>query len=139
MLDVTFAGLQICGWLEKHRISVNRKEVLTASLCHDIGMVGRHIKYKNNRECCSRHPLDSERIAKRYFPEMNRKTQKIIRCHMWPLTPCPPDSLEGMVVSLADKYCSVRECLHLPFGRKLYEGERAAVYDGIEAAFRKTA
>ena len=28
---------------------------------------------------------------------------------MWPLTPLPPTSPEGMVLSLADKYCASRE------------------------------
>lgn len=29
--------------------------------------------------------------------------------HMWPLTPIPPSSREGIVLSLADKYCASRE------------------------------
>ena len=39
---------------------------------------------------------------------MDAKTE-IIRRHMWPLTLIPPRHLPALIVSLADKYCTVRE------------------------------
>ena len=40
---------------------------------------------------------------------LDRKIEMMIIRHMWPLTPLPPTSPEGMVLSLADKYCASRE------------------------------
>ena len=45
----------------------------------------------------------------RNYSAADRKSEMMIIRHMWPLTPLPPTSPEGMVLSLADKYCASRE------------------------------
>ena len=39
--------------------------------------------------------------------------QDIIKHHMFPLTPCPPKTKEGWIVSISDKLCSTYETLKL--------------------------
>lgn len=45
--------------------------------------------------------------------ELTRKEKNIILHHMWPLTPIPPSSLEGLVVSIVDKICAVEEIIKI--------------------------
>lgn len=40
---------------------------------------------------------------------LNDKEKNIILRHMWPLTPIPPKSKEGLILTWQDKYCSVIE------------------------------
>lgn len=56
-----------------------------------------------------RHPKFAAANAKLLCGGLDRKSEMMIIRHMWPLTPLPPTSPEGMVLSLADKYCASRE------------------------------
>ena len=89
--------------------------ILIGALCHDLGMVGRYEKYSNNMECCHMHPINSVRITKNLVPDINKKTQDIIRTHMFPLTQRPPAYAEGVVVCLADKYVTLQDILAIVF------------------------
>jgi uncharacterized protein len=47
-------------------------------------------------------------VARRLVPDINYNTEKIIRCHMWPVTFTSfPTSRESVIVSIADKYAAV--------------------------------
>ena len=83
-------------------------------LCHDLGIIGRYEKFENNRVCCRLHPIDSVRISRKLVPEIDHKTEEIIRCHMWPLNGWMPTSAEGYLITVADKYSSIRELLYRP-------------------------
>ena len=65
-------------------------------------------------ECCRLHPLESVRVSKELIPSIDHKTEEIIRCHMWPLNGWMPTSAEGYIITVADKYASVREFLYRP-------------------------
>ncbi|MDD2959267.1 MAG: HD domain-containing protein [Lachnospiraceae bacterium] len=119
ILKVAYESLAICRSLEGHGILVNTQAVVRGALCHDLGMIGRTEKFANNRECCHQHPIDSVKIASRILPELDEKTQKIIRRHMWPLSLHPPGSREEWIVVLADKYVSMRELFER---RRAFEG-----------------
>ena len=55
------------------------------------------------------HPQLSVDNARAKF-RLTLKEQNIIRSHMWPLTPLHmPMSKEAWLVTMADKYCAVRE------------------------------
>lgn len=56
-----------------------------------------------------KHPNYACLNAKELYPLLSKKEDRIIRCHMWPLTPVPPQSKEGFVVTFADKYCAAIE------------------------------
>lgn len=108
-LNVAVAALCICAFLARLHIHTRTRDVTEAALCHDLGILGRHEKFANNRQCCHQHPLDSVEVARRLDPDMDDRTLEMIRTHMWPMTLKPPTSREGVIISLADKYCAIRE------------------------------
>lgn len=55
------------------------------------------------------HPKLALNNAKKYF-NLNKKEEDAITSHMFPLTLMPPKSLEGIVVSVADKGIAIYEC-----------------------------
>ena len=111
-LRVTATSLRLCHALERLGIRTDTCSVVRGALCHDLGIVGRYEKYRNNRECCVEHPKDSVQIARELFPELDEKTERIIRRHMWPLGGSVPGSREEVIVSLSDKYASVKDVLY---------------------------
>ncbi len=55
------------------------------------------------------HPEKARENAVRDFG-VDERVQKVIRCHMWPLTfRSFPSSREAMLVCLADKICALKE------------------------------
>ncbi len=109
-INVTSASLHMCYVLEKLRISVSVKDVVIGSLCHDLGILNRDTKYANNRSCYIQHPNDSMRVAQHLVPDINDKSLRIIRNHMWPITITKvPRSKEEIIVSLADKYAAMKD------------------------------
>ena len=59
-----------------------------------------------------KHPKYAALNAKELYPALSRKERDIITHHMWPLTFSLPNSREGFVVSLSDKYCATRELFY---------------------------
>ncbi|MBR4394144.1 MAG: HD domain-containing protein [Oscillospiraceae bacterium] len=103
-------SLAMCHALEKLHIRTDIPAVVTGSLCHDLGILGRDEKYGSGRECYRQHPDDSVEVARNLVDDLSGKTEDIIRNHMWP-TPGSkaPNSLEGAIVSVADKAASVED------------------------------
>ncbi|MCR4656576.1 MAG: HD domain-containing protein [Lachnospiraceae bacterium] len=103
IMRVTAVAADIASKLNKEKQRVDMKDVIIAAVCHDLGIVGRYEKYRNDVECCLKHPKDSLIVAKQIYPDLNRRVEDIILHHMFPLVPVPPRSLEGFVVIMADK------------------------------------
>ena len=100
----------ICYALKKLNIKVNVPAVVIGALCHDLGILGRHEKYSSGKECSREHPKESVTVAKDILNELPEKTEDIIERHMWPLGDTQaPNSIEGVVVSVADKYNSMKD------------------------------
>ena len=59
-----------------------------------------------------KHPKYAALNAKELYPALSRKERDIITHHMWPLTFSLPNSREGFIVSLSDKYCATRELFY---------------------------
>ncbi len=109
-IRVACAAVMICYVLRRLRVRVDLPAVVVGSLCHDLGMIGRKEKYASNLESYRRHPEDSAAVARQLYPDLPEKTEEIIRRHMWPMRKSRiPNSLEGFVVSAADKYSSVAD------------------------------
>lgn len=107
---VAFTSVMICYALRKLNIKVNIPAVVIGSLCHDLGILGRSEKYSSAKECTAEHPKDSVEIARGLVDDMPEKTEDIIERHMWPLGETEaPNSIEGVVVSVADKYSAVKD------------------------------
>ena len=111
-LDVAQAAVLLCRKFQERGYQPDERTVVIGALCHDLGILGRHEKYSNFVECCFRHPLDSVKTARKIFPDLDDKTAKAISRHMFPMTILPPTSLEGAIVSLADKYVSIKSLSH---------------------------
>ena len=109
-LRVTVTSLLICYTLKKMNVKVNIPAVVVGALCHDLGMVGLRDKCGSLRELNRAHPKESVQVARELVEELPEKTEEIIERHMWPAGDSqPPDSIEGVVVSVADKYNTVKD------------------------------
>lgn len=110
-INVAYYGLIICALLVHIGIRINERELVRASLCHDLGIVGRSHKFKNNRECCVRHPIDSLAIAEQMLPDLTDVERDSIRYHMFPLLCRNPHHAVGWVITIADKISQMRDMI----------------------------
>ena len=109
-LRVAFSSVMICYALRKLNIKVSIPAVVVGALCHDLGILGRSEKFSSAKECSREHPKDSVEVARNIVGEMPEKTEDIIERHMWPAGESEaPNSIEGVVVSVADKYSAVKD------------------------------
>ena len=109
---VAFSSVMICYALRKLGIKVNIPAVVVGALCHDLGILGRSEKYSSAKQCSVEHPKDSVEVARAIVDELPEKTEDIIERHMWPLGETEaPNSIEGVVVSVADKYSAVKDLI----------------------------
>ena len=107
IMGVARWSVKICDRIEEHgRHDIDRRSVIIAALCHDIGMIGRDAKFANNFQACRQHPKDSAALMKEYFPDVDEATVKMVEKHMWPLHLTPPTSFEEWIVIQADKLAS---------------------------------
>ena len=103
-------SLAICYALDKLHIQTDIPAVVAGSLCHDLGILGRDEKYDSDHECYRQHAVDSIEVARKLVEDMPEKTPDIIEHHMWPsLGSEAPKSLEGFIVSAADKAAAVED------------------------------
>lgn len=105
-MAVCTIAARICDFLEKNRIRINKKDVIQAALCHDLGMIGRDKKYRDDQEAWRRHPADSVTEARAIVPDLSREAEEMISSHMWPLSGKRPRSREAIVLNIADKCAS---------------------------------
>ena len=109
-IRVAATSVLICYALKKLKINVNVPAVVVGSLCHDLGILGRNEKYASSKECSREHPKESLEVAREIVDEMPEKAEDIIERHMWPLGESEaPNSIEGVIVSVADKYNAVKD------------------------------
>lgn len=103
-------SLDICYALDKLHIRTDIPAVVAGSLCHDLGILGRDEKYESDRECYRQHAADSIEVARKLVNDLPEKTPGIIERHMWPTAGSKvPNSLEGAIVSAADKIAAVED------------------------------
>ena len=109
-MRVAATSLAICYMLKKLHIQTDIPAVVTGSLCHDLGILGRNEKFGSAKECSRQHPVDSVELAQKLTGELSEKTADIIERHMWPVGRAkPPNSLEAAIVSAADKIAAVED------------------------------
>ena len=107
---VAFSSVMICYALRKLNIKVSIPAVVIGALCHDLGILGRNEKFSSAKECSIEHPKESVEVARELVNDLPEKTEDIIERHMWPLGESEaPNSIEGVVVSVADKYSAVKD------------------------------
>ena len=111
-LRVTATSVLFCYALNKLNIKVSLPAIVIGALCHDLGILGRDEKYSTAKECSKEHPVDSVKVARELVPSLSDKSADIIERHMWPVGESKaPNSIEGVVVSVADKYSAVKDLI----------------------------
>lgn len=109
---VAFSSVMICYLLKKLNINVSVPAVVIGALCHDLGILGRDDKYASSKEMSKEHPKESVTVARGLVADMPEKTEDIIERHMWPMGQSKaPNSIEGVIVSAADKYNAVKDVI----------------------------
>lgn len=98
-------------------ISCSRRELIRGALLHDYFLYDWHIPDKENphRLHGFYHPGTALRNASKEYM-LSEREKNIIKRHMWPLTVVPPRYKEAWIVTMADKWCSLLETLHMRKG-----------------------
>ena len=98
-------------------ISCSRRELIRGALLHDYFLYDWHIPDKENphRLHGFYHPGTALRNASKEYM-LSEREKNIIKRHMWPLTVVPPRYREAWIVTMADKWCSLLETLHMRKG-----------------------
>ena len=99
-------------------IRCNTRDLVRGALLHDYFLYDWH---KSELEAPHKlhgffHPARSLKNARKEYYLTPRQEDIIIK-HMWPLTVKPPMCREAWIVTMADKYCSLMETLHIHRGR----------------------
>lgn len=109
-MRVTASSVLICYVLRKLHVKVNIPVVVIAALCHDLGMLDRGEKFSSDKEAIRDHAEESVKVARDIVEDMPELAEKIIETHMWPMGKSEaPNSVEGVVVSVADKYTAFKD------------------------------
>ena len=104
-LSVCYIALRIAGRL---RLRVDEQSMVRGAMLHDYFLYDWHDPGRPHLTHGFTHPGAALREAERDFP-INWIERDVIHRHMFPLTPIPPQTREGRIVSLADKISAVLE------------------------------
>lgn len=106
-IQVSYLSYGIC-----QKAGLDAKAAARAGLLHDLFLYDWHTygKQTGKRFHGLTHPRTALNNANRFFALTDKEKNMILR-HMWPLTPIPPASIEGLILVYADKFCSSREIL----------------------------
>ena len=90
------------------KVRLDYKSATRAAMVHDMFLYDWHNPKSHKRWHGFRHPKIACKIACQEF-DLSKKEQDMIKKHMWPLTIIPPKSMEGFILTLVDKYCTIKE------------------------------
>lgn len=93
---------------DRYHLHVDRRSLVRGALLHDYFLYDWHEPIIRNKIHGFTHPYTALRNAKRDF-RLNKTEENMIKCHMFPLTPFPPRSKEGILLCMADKICASHE------------------------------
>lgn len=103
----------------KHKFGIpcNTNDLVRGALLHDYFLYDWHKSdtVNSHRLHGFFHPARALNNAKKEYHLTARQADIIIK-HMWPLTIVPPMCREAWIVTIADKYCSTMETLHIHKG-----------------------
>ncbi|MCR5716797.1 MAG: HD domain-containing protein [Lachnospiraceae bacterium] len=115
--SVAMTSLKVCKVLNKLHVRTDNRAMIRGALCHDLGLARFRHTYQSGKQCCFQHPVDSVDVAKEILPDINEVEVDIISHHMFPLTIHPPKTVEGYVITYADKYCSIKDFVCIVAGK----------------------
>ncbi|NLI92526.1 MAG: HD family phosphohydrolase [Peptococcaceae bacterium] len=102
-ISVSYTSYLICRYLRLDYYSAAR-----GGLLHDFFLYDWHTTKTDKGLHGFTHPYTALENANKLFYLSDLEKDIIIK-HMWPLTVKPPKYLESLIVSIADKYCAVKE------------------------------
>ena len=93
-------------------LNADEKALVTGAFLHDFYLYDWHNKDGGSHDWHGFiHAARAKKNAKHYF-NISKKEADIIERHMWPLNLTKvPNSKEGWIVTMADKYISAKETL----------------------------
>lgn len=109
-LSVTYTSYLLSLHLN---LNIDHVSLIRGALLHDFFLYDWHDRSAHKRLHGFRHPKSALINATTYF-NLNEIEKDIILHHMWPLTLMPPRSKEAYIVTLADKWCSMKETIKRP-------------------------
>ena len=130
--SVALASLAIADALARAGIRVDRASLTRGALLHDYFLYDWHVPDPSHRLHGFTHPFTALRNAEADF-DLTKRERNIIVRHMFPLVPIPPACREAWIVSMADKFCALRETV---VGRLPGHGRGRGQGDGTGAAGR---
>ena len=101
-----------CWVAEKLHLPVHWKSLIRGALLHDYFLYDWHADTSHGLHGFT-HPQTALKNASHDFTLSSREQNLILR-HMFPLTPIPPKHLEGWLVCMVDKICSLWETGKMP-------------------------
>ena len=104
-INVAYLSCKIAG---KIRANVNYECLIRGALLHDYYLYDWHVPSKEHRLHGFRHPGIALKNAEQDYV-LDEVEKNIILHHMFPLTIIPPITMEGWIVSIADKISAVME------------------------------
>ena len=107
-MGVARYALRIARWLERRGVTVDVRDVVRASLLHDLGMTEDDVFLSPPSEKAYTHPVESVRIAREEFDAGEGELDAISH-HMWPIGHITPHSRTGWILVAADKCSSIKE------------------------------
>ena len=110
--DVAYECYKISKKLNLDYVSATRGAML-----HDLFLYDwRNKEGRNNIHAFTHGKIACKNALKSF--ELNDKEKDMIIKHMWPVTLIPPKSCEGIILTIADKYCAVKEWINYFFNKK---------------------
>ena len=110
------------SYLACRKLGLNYREATRGAILHDLFYYDWRDKNSHPRPHGYLHPGIALNNARELCGDkLTRLEANTIKRHMFPLTPIPPRYPEGLIVSMADKYCATWE-LYLslaPAGKRL--------------------
>ena len=92
--------------VENYRLPVDKQSLVRGALLHDYFLYDWHKPH--GRWHGFKHPAIALKNATRDFKLTEIEKNLIVR-HMFPLVPIPPKNIEGGIVCMVDKWCSLKE------------------------------
>ena len=90
------------------KLHLDYKSATRAAMLHDLFLYDWRDKNSHQRFHAFHHGKTACQNACKIF-ELNQKEKDMITRHMWPVTLSFPNSIEGFILTLVDKYCAIYE------------------------------
>ncbi len=90
------------------KLKLDYRSAARAGMVHDLFLYDWREPSTTHRFHAFSHGKVACQNAENFF-ELNDIEKDIIINHMWPVTPKPPKTKEGWIITVVDKYCAIKE------------------------------